>query len=185
MSSEIYLKVFYDFIPEYLVDESEHLHGSPEDWQQNVISYSFFLGIGVGLFDEKLRDYLVDGMTPGMLDTSNLILKGFDGVKLVEHENNGELWEHSINFISNMMSLTSPETTGTNADENLIKERSPISGLIPGLRLTITDKKFANELYMDAIREKKACGEEELLDRIDFMKNFVHDVIQKLESNPH
>ena len=110
MSSEIYLKVFFDFIPEYLVDESEHLHGSPEDWQHNVISYSFYLGIGIGLFDEKFRDYLVDGMTPGMLDTSNLILKGFDGVKLVEHENNGELWEHSINFISNMMSLTSPET---------------------------------------------------------------------------
>jgi len=101
-------------------------------------------------------------------------------VKMVTHDEEGSLWAHAVNYISNFMSMTSPETIGQNANEELVKQRAPMSGFIPGLRLCESDNTFAKQLFTDAYVEREVCDQEELLARISWMKQFVDDVMKQL-----
>ena len=172
-----YLYAFVFLISEYCKGDNKHLDGRPENWWKMVISYSLYLRLGIYLFDEQLTRKLNDGMTQGTIDTSNTVLPGIDGVKMVEHKNEGEIWSHTVNYISNFMSIRSPETMGENANEDLVKQRAPWSGFIPGIRLFDFDSEFAKHLFNDAQIERQLCDEEELKARIDWMKRFVDEAI--------
>jgi len=143
-------------------------------------TYSLYLGLGIGVLDTKLGERLLDGMTEGVREVSDFALTGLDEVRQATHAIKGDKWTHAVQFLSNFMSLTSPETTGETADDELVKQRAPICGLIPALRLSVESPNFANDLYEDAIHEQQRCDAEELLARIEFMKEFMDGVAEEL-----
>ena len=172
-SQNIYLDIFLRLIPEYCVNKNRQLVGRPDEWQPQIISYSLYLGLGINILDENFGKLLLEEMSQGMKQTSALALKGLDVVKKTPQVNIGDKWNHAVSFLSNYMSLTSPETTGPTADEEIVKQRAPISGFIPALRLSVEDPEFALELYRDAIHERRKCDADELSARIDFMRHLV------------
>ena len=175
-----YLTTFLNLIPEYCVNEDGKLRGVPEEWQANVVSYSFYLGLCIGQLDKPLASRLISAMGDGIITTADLVLTGLDEVEKTTHNNIGELWRHAINFIGNFMSLTSSETVGENADQDLVRRRAPICGMVPALRIAQSNIDFAQDLYRDAVDERERCCEEELIARIEWMKDFVDEVIRPL-----
>ena len=67
----------------------------------------------------------------------------------------------------------SPETTGPNADAKLVRERMPIAGLTPAIRLGLNDPEFAKQLFEGGIDEREKCDDKELAGRIEWMKEYV------------
>ena len=56
---------FLTLIPHYCCEEGGSLSGSPEFWQRNLLSYSFFFGLGVTIFNRPIAQYLLYGLTEG------------------------------------------------------------------------------------------------------------------------
>jgi len=74
-----YFNAFVHLIPEYCKDEDGRLAGNPDQWWSHVISYSLYLGLAVGMFDEHLAKKIKGGMTPGITETSDLVLRDLMG----------------------------------------------------------------------------------------------------------
>ena len=51
---------------------------------------------------------------------------------------------------------------------------------MPALRIVQSNIDFAQDLYRDAVDERERCCEEELIARIEWMKDFVDEVIRPL-----
>lgn len=178
--SEKYLNVFLCLIPEFCVDQDDKLVGAPEEWQPRIISYSLYLGLAIGDLDKRLCQKLLEGVvSAGLVQTSDLALIGLTEVKKASRSRPGERWSQAVSFLNKFMSLTSLETTGPRADERIVKQRAPISGFIPALRLTVEDPVFAHMLYSDAVDEQQICDAEELSARIDWMKQFVDEALRR------
>ena len=62
---EKYADYFLTLIPEYCCGEDGTLPGPPEFWQRNLLSYSFFFGLGVTILDRQFAQYLLYGLTEG------------------------------------------------------------------------------------------------------------------------
>ena len=177
-----YLDAFTIAIPWYCQDRSGHLVGPPEQWQSAVISYALYLGLGIFAIEPEFARKLASGLTPGARVTSDLVLPGLRELRYMPDiaVQRGDLWDTAVGFLNDFMLLTSPETSGPTADEELVRERAPFSGFVPALRLPEMERSIANRLYASAIHERHKCSEEELAARISWMKRLVDDVIGPL-----
>jgi len=176
---QIYYLTYIGVIPEYFVDESGLLKGPPDTWQVGLLSYSFYIGLGVSLYEKKLAQNLNCGAQQ-FRNTCDLCLIGFNTIEKTEHSVVGDLWDHSVNYLNNFMSLVSTETIGPKADMKLVKERAPLAGFTPGLIIGIEKTDFAVSLFEDAIKERGNCDRKELIDRINYMKYLTDEVMVRL-----
>jgi hypothetical protein len=158
----------------------EMLKGPPESWQRTLLSYSFYLGLGAVLLDRPLAFEHCQG-APLSSDTAHLVFSGFTAIEETTYTDPGSLWSHAVNYLYNFMSLTSPETIGPSADMKLVKERAPIAGFTPALRLGLENTKFGQALFADAIEEERNCDNEELVARLKWMKDFTDEVTVRVQ----
>ena len=98
-----------------------------------------------------------------------------DEVSKSDHVDNTRLWTHAVNVLTVLTAFLSPETTGPDADETLVKQRASISGFTPAIRLGLNDPEFARALFQGALDEKEKCGDEELAERIKWIKATILD----------
>ncbi len=163
-------------IPDYCYQGDRKLPGLPEFWQRNILSYSFYFGLGLTIFDRQLAQNLLYGLVEG---PSRYVLFWLNEVSKHDHPDPFSLWIHAINVLTVFTSRASPETTGPDADEELVKQRAPIAGLTPAIRLGLNDPKFARALFQGALDEKEKCGDEELAERIKWIKATILDSFNK------
>jgi hypothetical protein len=161
---------FLILIPFYHANEDGTLPNSPEYWQRNLLSYSFYLGLGITIFKRDIAFYLLHGATEGC---SREALFWLNEVKKSGCQDKVQQWHYAINVLSVFTEGYSPETTGPNADAKLVRERIPIAGLTPAIRLGINDPEFAKQLFEGGIDEREKCNDEELAGRIEWMKEYV------------
>ena len=76
---------FVFLITQYCVDENQRLLGKPEEWQSNVVSYSFYLGLGITKLDKDLHELLLKCLSSGMIQTSDLALTCLREVNNMPH----------------------------------------------------------------------------------------------------
>ena len=165
-----------NLIPGYCCQEDRKLPGLPEFWQRNILSYSFYFGLGLTIFDRQLARDLLYGLVEG---PSRKLLFWLNEVSKHDHPDLFSLWVHAINLLTVFTSIVSPETTGPNADERLAKERGAIAGFTPAIRLGLSDPEFAGALFQGALDEKEKCGDVELIERIKWIKATILDSFNK------
>ena len=163
-------------IPDFCCQEDCKLLGLPEFWQRNILSYSFYFGLGLTIFDRQLARDLLYGLVEG---PSRKLLFWLNEVSKHDHPDLFSLWVHAINLLTVFTSIVSPETTGPNADERLAKERGAIAGFTPAIRLGLSDPEFAGALFQGALDEKEKCGDVELIERIKWIKATILDSFNK------
>ena len=161
---------FLGLIPSYCEDEEGNLPGTPEFWQRNLLSYSFYFGLGLTILNRELAQILIYGLTEG---PSKFVLFFLNETKDYDSLNRVEQWNFAVNVLTYFTDKASPETTGPGADAGLLRSRAPIAGFTPAIRLGLNDPEFAEALFEGAVDEKEKCGDEELIDRIDWIKWFV------------
>ena len=163
---------FFKLIPNYYAREDGTFPDPPEFWQRNLLSYSFYLGLGVTIFNRQFAQYLLYGLTEG---SSKVALLLFSEVKRVGCPGKVQQWHHAVNVLTYLTETISPETTGPDADAELVRERMPIAGFTPAIRLGFNDPEFARALFQGALDEKEKCGDEELAERIKWIKATILD----------
>ena len=161
---------FLILIPFYYANEDGTFPGLPEYWQRNLLSYSFYLGLGITIFKRDLGFNLLYGSTEGC---SREVLFWLNEAKNSGCQDKVQQWHYAINVLSVFTEGYSPETTGPNADAKLVRERMPIAGLTPAIRLGLNDPEFAKQLFEGGIDEREKCDDEELAGRIEWMKEYV------------
>ena len=161
---------FLGLIPSYCEDEEGNLPGTPEFWQRNLLSYSFYFGLGLTILNRELAQKLIYGLTEG---PSKFVLFFLNETKDYDSLNKVEQWNFAVNVLTYFTDKASPETTGPDADAGLLRSRAPIAGFTPAIRLGLNDPEFAEVLFEGAVDEKEKCDDEELIDRIDWIKWFV------------
>jgi len=169
---ELYVDSFLTLLPEYCCEEDGKLPGPPEFWQRNVLSYSFFFGLGITIFDKEFAKNLFYGLTEGW---SKLALFWLNEVQKSDHEDSTHLWGHAVNVLSIQTAATSPETVGLDANEKLVKQRATIAGFTPAIRLGLNDPEFAQALFDGAVDERENCDDENLVGRINWIKATIVD----------
>ena len=90
---------------------------------------------------------------------------------------------NAVNLLTVFIGDHSPETTGPNADKELVRVRTPIAGLTPAIRLGLNDPEFAKELFEGGVDEKERCGDEELVARIEWMKEYIFNSYNQEETH--
>ena len=80
-----------------------------------------------------------------------------------------------MNVLTALTGVASPDTTGPDTDEELVKQRATIAGFTPAIRLGLNDPEFARALFQGALDEKEKCGDEELAERIKWIKATILD----------
>ena len=104
-------------------------------------------------------------------------------VKRVGYSDKVQQWHHAVNLLTVFIGDHSPETTGPNADKELVRVRTPIAGLTPAIRLGLNDPEFAKELFEGGVDEKEQCGDEELVARIEWMKEYIFNAHNQEETH--
>lgn len=172
---EEYFNAFLGMIPEYCCDDHRRLIGPSHEWVPMLLSYSFYFGLGVGLNDSDLAKALRKNITEGVALTCEITLAGFKPLRDMYDTKNdpGALWRHVTSYLTTLMAIMSPETLANDVNEELVRGRAPWVGFIPGLVLASKDLPYAKMLYTDAIKEQQSCDEEELIERINFMKHMI------------
>lgn len=173
---EKYADDFLTVIPSYCCEGDGELSGSPEFWQRNLLSYSFFFGLGVTIFDRQLAQNLLFGLTEGW---SRYVLFWLNEVRKTDYLDNTHLWIHAVNVLTALTGVASPDTTGPDTDEELVKQRATISGFTPAIKLGFNDPEYARALFEGATDERGKCDDEELVDRINFIHAFIEDACSK------
>ena len=173
---EKYSSYFLTLIPDFCCEEDGTLPGPPEFWQRNLLSYSFFFGLGVTIFDRKFAQDLLYGLTEGW---SRYALVCLIEAEEYEHVDNPQLWTRTVNILTALLGKASPETTAHDTDEELVKQRGSIVGFTPAIRLGLNDPEYARALFEGAVDERKNCDDEVLVDRINWIKAFIADVWSK------
>ena len=114
---EKYADDFLTVIPHYCCEGEGALSGPPEFWQRNLLSYSFFFGLGVTIFDRQLAQTLLFGLTEGW---SRYVLFWLNEVRKTDYLYNTHLWIHAVNVLTALTGVASPDTTGPDTDEELV-----------------------------------------------------------------
>ena len=81
----------------------------------------------------------------------------------------GDRWKNSGNVLDAQMALFSPTTSGPEADGELVQQRAPLWGALPGLRMAVELPAFAQALFDDAVEEHETCDSATFSDRVAFM----------------
>ncbi len=161
---------FFGLIPGYCEDGEGNFPGLPEFWQRNLLSYSFYFGLGLTIFNRELAQKLIYGLTEG---PSRFVLFFLNEIKGYGSLNKVEQWNFAVNVLTYFTQKASPETTGPDTDATLLRSRGPIAGFTPAIRLGLNDREFAETLFEGAVDEKEKCDDEELIGRVDWIKWFV------------
>ncbi len=170
---------FFILIPSYCEDEDGNFSGPPEFWQRNLLSYSFYLGLGLTIFNRELARNLLYGLTEG---PSKFVLFFLNETKKYCSSDKVEQWHFAVNVLTYFTQVASPETTGPDTNAVLLRARAPIAGFTPAIRLGLNDPDFAEVLFEGAVDEREKCDDEELIARIDWIKAFVIDTHKKQET---
>jgi hypothetical protein len=173
---EQYADFLLTVIPHYCCEEGGSLSGPPEFWQRNVLSYSFFLGLGVTIFKRPFAHGLLCGLVEGW---SREALVWLYTVGKIDHADNAQLWNHAVNVLTFFTGEASPETTGPDADEELVKQRASIAGFTPAIRLGLNSPEMAVALFEGAVNEREKCDDAKLVGRLDWMKAYIADAFRK------
>ena len=161
---------FLSLIPSYCEDKEGKFLGTPEFWQRNLLSYSFYFGLGLTIFNRELAQKLIYGLTEG---PSKFVLFFLNETKDYGSLNKVEQWHFAVNVLTYFTDKASPETIGPDPDAGLLRSRAPRAGFTPAIRLGLNDPEFAEVLFEGAVDEKEKCDDDELIDRIDWIKWFV------------
>ena len=167
---------------QYCYEKNKHELKHKEYWLRNIISYSFFFGLGITIFDNNFAQQIISGLDEGW---SRRILFWLNQIKLSQQEENNQLWNHTINVITETAGSIWPEMIGPDADEKIIMERAPIGGFTPAIRLGLNDPKFAAKLFKGAIDEQKDCDDETLIKRLNWMKAFILNSKRQVETSKY
>ena len=170
---------FLVLTPYYHANEDGTFPGAPEYWQRNLLSYSFYLGLGITIFNRNLAFYLLYGLTEG---PSKGVLFWLNEVKNSSYSDKVQQWHHAVNLLTVFTGYQSPGTTGPDADKELVRERMPIAGLTPAIRLGLNDPEFAKELFEGGVDEKENCPDDELIARIEWMKEYIFNSYSQKET---
>ena len=170
---------FLRLIPSYCEGEDGKFQGAPEFWQRNLLSYSFYFGLGLTVFNRELAQKLIYGLTEG---PSKFVLFFLNETKKYGSSDKFEQWHFAVNVLTYFTQVASPETTGPGADAGLLRSRAPIAGFTPAIRLGLYDPEFAEALFEGAVDEREKCDDEELIGRIDWIKGFVINTHEKQET---
>jgi hypothetical protein len=173
---EKYADDFLTVIPSYYCEGDEELSGPPEFWQRNLLSYSFFFGLGVTIFDRHLAKNLLFGLAEGW---SRYVLFWLSEVRKSDYLCNNHLWTHAVNVLTALTGVASPDTTGPDTNAELVKQRATISGFTPAIRLGLNDPEYARALFEGATGERDKCDDEELESRIYSIQTLIQDAYSK------
>ncbi len=173
---EQYADYFLTVIPRYYCEEDGSLSGPPEFWQRNILSYSLYLGLGVTIFDRPYAHKLLHGLNKEWIGSA---LCWLDEVGRTDHGDNAQLWNHAVNVLAFFAGQVSPEAAGSDADEESVKQETPIAGFAPAIRLGLNNPEFAEALFEGAVNEQENCDYDNLIARIDSMKAFIGDAWSK------
>ena len=155
---------------QYNHEKNREYPESKEYWTRNIISYSFFFGIGITIFEKKFAQQIISGLSEGW---SRRILFWLNQIKLSKQEDNAQLWNHTINVITESAGSAWPEMIGPDADGELIKKSVPIAGFAPAIRLGLNDSEFAEKLFEGALDERNKCNDKNIVKRLNWMKTFI------------
>ena len=155
---------------QYCHEKNKKDPDSKEYCLRNIISYSFFFGLGITIFEKKFAQQIISGLSEGW---SRRILFWLHQIKLSKQEDNSQLWNHAINVITESAGSAWPEMIGPDSNEELIKQSAPIAGFTPAIRLGLNDPDFAGKLFEGATDERKKCDDENIVKRINWMKAFI------------
>lgn len=174
-----YSESFVKLISIYHPNQNSKRKNLKEFRLRNLLSYSFFFGLGVTIFHKEYARRLLYGLNEGW---SRTVLFWLDEVKNSGHENNNKVWNHAINILTVYAGAVWPDAVGTDANEDLIKHNAPIAGFTPAIRLGLSDHKFAVELFEGADDERRACDDDALLERINRIKRFISNSYSQKET---
>ena len=140
------------------------------------MSYSLFLGLGLTIFDRPYAYNLLHGLNKEWIGSA---LFWLEEVGRNDHTDNVQLWNHAVNVLAFFAGQVTPEATGPDADEESVKQGTPIAGFAPGIRLGLNNPEYAEALFEGAVNEQENCDYDELVARIDYMKAFINDAWNK------
>jgi hypothetical protein len=170
---------FVKLIPIYHPNQNSKRKNLKEFRLRNLLSYSFFFGLGVTIFDKEHARRLLYGLNEGW---SRTVLFWLDEVRNSDQKNNNKIWNHAINILTVYAGTVWPDAVGLDANEDLIKNNAPIAGFTPAIRLGLSDPDFAVELFEGAEDERRSCNDDELLERIDRKKKFISNSYNQKET---
>jgi len=160
---------FLTLMPYFLYGKKKELPGPPEFWLRNLISHSFFMGLGIAILRREYSRQILHGLEEGW---SREILFWLSEIKKIQQTDN-YLWIHSVNVLTVRAGTAWPGTIGPDVCSELVKKAAPIAGLTPGLRLGLEDSGFAKRLFDGALDEREKCDSDRLLYKIDRMEAFM------------
>ena len=166
-------------LPEYCCDEAGHLSGPPHLWPFSVVSYSLFFGLTLPQYDKRLAEILRAGVGAAR-GTAELAIGSLTQVSRMPHASLEELWTHAVNTLCALASLTSPETSGPGAGEELVKGRMGFVGLTPGLLLALEHQELALQFAGAAVVERRRCPPQEFVERVTFMKSILGEISERM-----
>jgi len=88
---------FLILIPFYHANEDGTFPSSPEYWQRNLLSYSFYLGLEIIIFKRDIAFYLLYGATEGC---SREVLFWLNEIKNSGCQDKVQQWHYAINVLS-------------------------------------------------------------------------------------
>jgi hypothetical protein len=168
-SNDQYISALITLV-QYCHEKNKKYPDAKEYWIRNIISYSFFFGLGITIFEKKFAQQIISGLSEGW---SRRILFWINQIKLSKQEDNSQLWNHTINVITESAGSAWPAMVGPDADGELIKQSAPIAGFAPAIRLGLNDPSFASKLFEGALDERKKCNDENIVKRLNWMKAFI------------
>ena len=171
-NNDKYLEYFTTLISEYCCEEDGTLPGPPEFWLRNVLSYSFFFGLGVTIFDRNHARK----MSYALKEEENRHLSYWlEWVIDSNHKYLAHQWDHSINVLTFIIGKTYPQVTGPDAEPILAKELGTIEGFTTAIRFGLNDPEYARKLFGGATDEHEKCDDETLLARLNWIRVTIAD----------
>ena len=100
---------FFGLIPSYCEDGEGNFAGLPEFWQRNLLSYSFYFGLGLTIFNRELAQKLIYGLTEG---PSRFVLFFLNEIKGYGSLNKVEQWNFAVNVLMRSRAKEFGKNTG-------------------------------------------------------------------------
>jgi len=171
-----YAGYFLNLVSKYCLDKDDTPYGPPELWLRNVISYCFFFGLGLTLSDREYARLVLYGLPE---EWSRYALFWLSQVKKAHHEDNVELWGHSINLVTLFINHTCPKETDPSYDVKALVEKGRSIGFVTGVRLALDNQEFAESLFEGAVDEREKCDDKALKGRVGWIAGTIEDFWNK------
>jgi len=171
-----YAEYFLNLVSKYCLDKDNNPYGPPELWLRNVISYCFFFGLGFTLYDREYARHILYGLPE---EWSRYALFWLSQVKDASHEDNIQLWGHSVNLVTLFINQTYPKETDPHYDAKALVDKGRSIGFVTGVRLALDNQEFAELLFEGAVDERQKCDDKTLEGRIGWIAGTIKDFWNK------